>query len=227
MKGKLIVIEGTDCSGKETQTALLVKYLKEKKEKVFTMAFPNYDSPTGKIIGGPFLGKKYICDGFFPEGAPSVDPKVSSLYFAADRYYNLPIIQKKLEEGYIVILDRYVYSNMAHQAGKEGDKEKRQELYKFNATLEFDLLGLPRADKVIFLYMPVEGAKALRANRPEALDQNEMDEEYLKKSQKVYLELSKLFNYIKIDCFKDGVVRSIEDISKDVIKAYEEKTIKN
>lgn len=227
MKGKLIVIEGTDCSGKETQTALLVKYLKEKKEKVFTMAFPNYDSPTGKIIGGPFLEKKYICDGFFPEGAPSVDPKVSSLYFAADRYYNLPIIQKKLEEGYIVILDRYVYSNMAHQAGKEGDKEKRQELYKFNATLEFDLLGLPRADKVIFLYMPVEGAKALRANRPEALDQNEMDEEYLKKSQKAYLELSKLFNYIKIDCFKDGVVRSIEDISKDVIKAYEEKTIKN
>lgn len=227
MKGKLIVIEGTDCSGKETQTALLVKYLKEKKEKVFTMAFPNYDSPTGKIIGGPFLGKKYICDGFFPEGAPSVDPKVSSLYFAADRYYNLPIIQKKLEEGYIVILDRYVYSNMAHQAGKEGDKEKRQELYKFNATLEFDLLGLPRADKVIFLYMPVEGAKALRANRPETLDQNEMDEEYLKKSQKAYLELSKLFNYIKIDCFKDGVVRSIEDISKDVIKAYEEKTIKN
>lgn len=227
MKGKLIVIEGTDCSGKETQTALLVKYLKEKKEKVFTMAFPNYDSPTGKIIGGPFLGKKYICDGFFPEGAPSVDPKVSSLYFAADRYYNLPIIQKKLEEGYIVILDRYVYSNMAHQAGKEGDKEKRQELYKFNATLEFDLLGLPRADKVIFLYMPVEGAKTLRANRPEALDQNEMDEEYLKKSQKAYLELSKLFNYIKIDCFKDGVVRSIEDISKDVIKAYEEKTIKN
>lgn len=227
MKGKLIVIEGTDCSGKETQTALLVKYLKEKKEKVFTMAFPNYDSPTGKIIGGPFLGKKYICDGFFPEGAPSVDPKVSSLYFAADRYYNLPIIQKKLEEGYIVILDRYVYSNMAHQAGKEGDKEKRQELYKFNATLEFDLLGLPRADKVIFLYMPVDGAKALRANRPETLDQNEMDEEYLKKSQKAYLELSKLFNYIKIDCFKDGVVRSIEDISKDVIKAYEEKTIKN
>ncbi len=220
MKGKLIVIEGTDCSGKETQTALLVKYLKEKNVKVFSMSFPNYDSPTGKIIGGPFLGKKYICDGFFKEGAPNVDPKVSSLYFAADRYYNLPIIQKKLSEGYTVILDRYVYSNMAHQAGKEDDKEKRQELYKFNATLEFDLLGLPRADKIIFLYMPVEGAKALRINRTEALDQNEMDEEYLKKSQRAYLELSKLFNYIQIDCFKDGEVRSIEDISKDVINAY-------
>lgn len=223
MKGKLIVIEGTDCSGKETQTKLLVKYLKENNTKVFTMSFPNYDSPTGKIIGGPFLGKSYISDGYFPEGAPNVDPRVSSLYFAADRLYNLPIIQKKLNEGYTVILDRYVYSNMAHQAGKEDNEEKRLALYNFNATLEFDLLGLPRADKVIFLYMPVEGARALRLNRQEALDQNEMDEKYLLKSQRAYLELAKLFNYIQIDCFKDGNVRSIEDISKDVIRAYKKK----
>ena len=223
MKGKLIVIEGTDCSGKETQTKLLVKYLKENNTKVFTMSFPNYDSPTGKIIGGPFLGKSYISDGYFPEGAPNVDPRVSSLYYAADRLYNLPIIQKKLNEGYTVILDRYVYSNMAHQAGKEDDEEKRLALYNFNATLEFDLLGLPRADKVIFLYMPVEGARALRLNRQEALDQNEMDEKYLLKSQRAYLELAKLFNYIQIDCFKDGNVRSIEDISKDVIRAYKKK----
>ena len=223
MKGKLIVIEGTDCSGKETQTKLLVKYLEENNTKVFTMSFPNYDSPTGKIVGGPFLGKSYISEGFFPEGAPNVSPKVSSLYYAADRLYNLPIIQKKLNEGYTVILDRYVYSNMAHQAGKEDDEEKRLALYNFNATLEFDLLGLPRADKVIFLYMPVEGARALRANRLEALDQNEMDEEYLKKSQRAYLELAKIFNYIQIDCFENGNVRSIEDISKDVIRAYKKR----
>lgn len=223
MKGKLIVIEGTDCSGKETQTKLLVNYLKENNTKVFTMSFPNYDSPTGKISGGPFLGKSYISNGYFTEGAPNVDPKVSSLYYAADRLYNLPIIQKKLNEGYTVILDRYVYSNMAHQAGKEDDEEKRLALYNFNATLEFDLLGLPKADKVIFLYMPVESARALRANRPEALDQNEIDEEYLKKSQRAYLELAKLFNYIQIDCFEDGKVRSIEDISKDVIRAYKKK----
>ena len=223
MKGKLIVIEGTDCSGKETQTKLLVKYLEENNIKVFTMSFPNYDSPTGKIVGGPFLGKSYISEGFFPEGAPNVSPKVSSLYYAADRLYNLPIIQKKLNEGYIVILDRYVYSNMAHQAGKEDDEEKRLALYNFNATLEFDLLGLPRADKVIFLYMPVEGARTLRANRLEALDQNEMDEEYLKKSQRAYLELAKIFNYIQIDCFENGNVRSIEDISKDVIRAYKKR----
>lgn len=121
MKGKLIVTKEQIDSGKETQTKLLVKYLKENNTKVFTMSFPNYDSPTGKIIGGPFLGKSYISNGYFPEGAPNVDPKVSSLYYAADRLYNLPIIQKKLNEGYTVILDRYVYSNMAHQAGKEDE----------------------------------------------------------------------------------------------------------
>ena len=71
--------------------------------------------------------------------------------------------------------------------------------------------------------MLVEGARALRGNRLEALDQNEMDEEYLKKSQRAYLELAKIFNYIQINCFENGVVRSIEDISKDVIRAYKKK----
>ena len=221
--GKLIVVEGTDCSGKETQTNLLIEKLRNEGLRVKKYSFPNYNSTTGKIIGGPYLGKDYICDGWFNEGASNVDPMVSSLYYAADRKYNIWVILEDLKNGFNVILDRYVYSNMAHQAGKEDDKEKRLALYNFNATLEFDLLGLPKADKVIFLYMPVEGARALRANRPEALDQNEMDEEYLKKSQRAYLELAKIFNYIQIDCFENGVVRSIEDISKDVIRAYKKK----
>ena len=222
-KGKLIVVEGTDCSGKETQTNLLLERLREKGLKVKKYSFPNYNSATGKIVGGPYLGKSYICNGWFPEGASKVEPEVSSLYYAADRKYNIWLINEDLNNGFNVILDRYVYSNMAHQAGKEDDKEKRLALYNFNATLEFDLLGLPKADKVIFLYMPVEGARALRANRPEALDQNEMDDEYLKKSQRAYLELAKIFNYIQINCFENGVVRSIEDISKDVIRAYKKK----
>ena len=221
--GKLIVVEGTDCSGKETQTNLLIEKLRNEGLRVKKYSFPNYNSTTGKIIGGPYLGKDYICDGWFNEGASNVDPMVSSLYYAADRKYNIWVILEDLKNGFNVILDRYVYSNMAHQAGKEDDKEKRLALYNFNATLEFDLLGLPKADKVIFLYMPVEGARALRANRPEALDQNEMDEEYLKKSQRAYLELAKIFNYIQINCFENGVVRSIEDISKDVIRAYKKK----
>ena len=78
MKGKLIVIEGTDCSGKETQSNLLIEKLKKENIRIEKFSFPNYNSPTGKIIGGPYLGKSYICEGWFEEGAPNVDPKVSA-----------------------------------------------------------------------------------------------------------------------------------------------------
>ena len=92
MRGKMIVVEGTDCSGKETQTSLLVQRLKKAGRKIERLSFPAYDTPTGKIVGGPYLGKQYICDGYFPEGAANVDPKVAALYYAADRKYNIPKI---------------------------------------------------------------------------------------------------------------------------------------
>ena len=85
--GKIILIEGTDCSGKETQSKMLIDALKEEGYQVESFDFPHYDSPTGRIIGGPYLGKKEICDGWFPEGAANVDAKVASLYYAADRRY--------------------------------------------------------------------------------------------------------------------------------------------
>ena len=124
---KIIVIEGTDCSGKETQTKLLLENLKKEGIKIDSMSFPNYESPTGKIVGGPYLGKEYICDGWFAEGAALVDPYVAMCYFGADRRYNLPLIMEKLNNGHL-ILDRYVYSNMAHQAGKLDDVDARNKM---------------------------------------------------------------------------------------------------
>ena len=88
VKGHLIDVEGTDCSGKETQTKELVRKLTEIGRKVKRYSFPMYDTPTGKIVGGPYLGKSYICDGWFSEGATNVDYKVASLYYAADRLKN-------------------------------------------------------------------------------------------------------------------------------------------
>ena len=221
-KGKLIVIEGTDCSGKETQTQKLINYLKAQGEKVTTLSFPMYDTPTGRIIGGPLLGKEYICDGWFPEGATHVDGKVASLFYAADRYYNLDKITDALENGYTVILDRYVYSNMEHQAGKLEVKEERLERYKFIEKLEFDLLGLPKPDGVILLFMPVEGAKEIRAKRPEKLDEAESDEKHLLLAQNAYLEMAELYNFKVINCAADGKIRSIDEIGQDVIKIYNE-----
>ena len=96
-KGKLIVIEGTDCSGKQTQTDILVENLKKLGVKAISFSFPNYASPTGKIIGEAYLGKH--SESYFTEGIENVDPRISSLYYAADRAYNIDIIKKHLEAG--------------------------------------------------------------------------------------------------------------------------------
>ena len=86
--GKLILIEGTDCSGKETQSKLLKNKIEKDNKTCVYFSFPNYDSPTGKIVGGPYLGKEEISHSYFSEGAVNVNPKVASLYFAADRLYS-------------------------------------------------------------------------------------------------------------------------------------------
>ena len=98
MRGKLIVVEGTDCSGKETQTKKIVERCEKKGIKVYNYSFPRYDTPTGKIVGGPYLGKSYICDGWFSEGATNVDALVASAYYAADRRYNIKEIIEHLKE---------------------------------------------------------------------------------------------------------------------------------
>ena len=220
--GKIIAIEGTDCSGKETQTKILMENLEKQGFKVAKMSFPNYDSPSGKIVGGPYLGKEEICEGFFKEGSPNVDAKVSCLYYAADRRYNLDKLLKAKEDNDFLILDRYVYSNMAHQGGKEFDKEKRKKIFDFINTLEFDLLELPKPDIVLFLYMPYEYATILKGNR-ESLDQNEKDQNHLKNAEKTYIEISKLYGFKQIDCVKNNKIRTIEDISKEVLSKVNKK----
>ena len=218
MRGKLIVIEGTDCSGKETQGKLLIQHLKDHGIKAEIFSFPNYDSPTGKIIGGPFLGKAAICDGWFPEGAVQVEPKVVSLYYAADRRYNLPKIEEKLDQGISLILDRYVYSNMAYQASKIEDTNERMNMYAWLDILEFKLLELPKPDITLFLHMPSECAKKLKGSRKEAPDQIERDEEYLKKAENSYIELSSVYKWKTVECTEQGRIKTIEEIGDEVLQ---------
>lgn len=222
MRGKLIVIEGTDCSGKETQAKMAVEKLRKKGINIFTYGFPRYDTPTGKIVGGPYLGKSYICEGWFNEGASNVDALVASAYYAADRRYNIAEIKQHLDNGDIVLLDRYVESNMAYQGGKLKTSEERKRIYEKLDKLEFDIMELPRPDAVIFLYMPYEYATILKKVRKEEADQIESDAELLIQAQNAYLELTKMYNYIKIDCVKDDIIRTIDDINDDVTKTIEE-----
>ncbi len=216
MKGKLIVIEGTDCSGKQTQTELLKKRLNDLKLNCIRIDFPRYDTPTGKIVGGPYLGKPEICDSFFLEGAVNVDPKVASLYYAADRKYNIGKVNEYLDKGYYVILDRYTTSNLAHQGSKILDKDERFNMYQWIDKLEYWLLELPKPDMTLFLHMPYEYSLELKKNRV-SLDEHEKSEFHLKHAEACYLELKELYNWEYINCIKDNKIRSVEDISDEVL----------
>ena len=222
MRGKLIVIEGTDCSGKETQAKMLAKKLREMHIPAEHISFPNYSTPTGKIIGACYLGKKELCyglikgNGWFSEGANHVDSYVSSLYYAADRRYNIQTVMNLLDQGVNVILDRYTFSNMAHQGGKIESQEERFSFFKKIEILEFDILGLPKPDMVILLHVPYRISMELQKRRGEFLDQNEQDVSHLRLAEQTYLELKALYRFKMIDCTIEDRMRSIFSIHREL-----------
>lgn len=220
MRGKIIVIEGTDCSGKQTQSTLLEEKLKKAGKKCVHFAFPMYDTPTGKIVGGPYLGNPEISEGYFLEGADQVDPRIASLYYAADRKYNMDKILPYIEDGYYVILDRYTTSNLAHQGSKIRDKDERFNMYQWVDKLEYWLLKLPKPDQTIFLHMPYEYSLELKKNR-KVLDEHEKSPDHLKHAEECYIELSELYNWKRIECVKDGKIRDIEDINQEILDYLE------
>ncbi len=210
-KGKLIVIEGTDFSGKNTQTKLLVKNLKKEGNDVVSFSFPSYDSPTGRIIGEAYLGK--TGESYFKEGILNVDPKISSLYYAADRAYNKDKISEYLDKGYVVVVNRYVESNMAYQGGKIKDIKLRNMMYEWLDNLEFVLLDLPRPDLVIFLYMPYEKVCYFKEQIGE-----EANEDMLRMAEIAYFELASIYDYQKVNCFNNDTLRPIEEMGEEILK---------
>lgn len=176
-------------------------------------------------MGGPFLGKPAICKGWFPEKPINVDFRVAALYYAADRRYSLPLLKDYLKEGHL-LLDRYVESNMAFQAGKLRDKEERLATYKWIYNLEYKFLELPKPDLIIFLYMPYKYSLELKRNRGEKPDLIEKSATYLKLAEKAYLELAELRNYITVNCIRNGKIRSIEDINNEIYEIVKTKLTK-
>lgn len=220
-QGKILVMEGTDCSGKETQTKLLLKRLVKDKIPCEKMSFPRYNTPTGRIIGQCYLGKESFGEGdlaWFGD-ANKVNPLIASLYYASDRIAALPDILKIINSGKHLILDRWVESNMGHQAGKERDIKKRIKTINFIHNLEYTLLKLPKPDSVIFLYMPYKIGIELKKNRKGSADGHESNINHLKNAEETYLQLAKKYNWIKINCALNGSINSLrtpEDISDEV-----------
>ena len=180
--GKLFVIEGTDGSGKQTQSTLLQQRLKEKNIDFKSVSFPNYENDSSALV------KMYL-NGEFGTDAKKISPYIASTFFAADRYATYKrYLEEYYENGGIIIADRYTTSNMVHQAGKIRDKKERDKFIEWLWDFEFKLYELPIPTEVFFLNMPIEYSEKLMKDRENKIthetkkDIHEKDEEYLKES---------------------------------------------
>ena len=215
MKGKLIVIDGLDGSGKQTQTKLLLERLIRENKNVISTSFPNYENKTGELV------KLYLSGDF--GYLNSVNAYQGSIPYAMDRYYSYVKDDwgKKYNEGYIVICDRYMTSNLIHQGPKLSDNELIPYIDWIN-DLEFNKLNIPKPDMVVYLDVPVEVSKKLMENRKNKFtnedkkDIHEGNINYLKRCYEVVQKISKLQNWEKVNCSVTGEMRSLEEINDDI-----------
>ena len=199
----LIVIEGLDGSGKSTQVKRLEKYLEEVSSELEYIHFPRYDSAVyGELIG------KFLRGGF--GSIDSVHPQLVALLYAEDRHYAAPMMRQVIERGGTVLLDRYVYSNIAYQCAKLGSEDERGELRKWILDTEYGEFSLPVPDLNIFLDVPAGFVeKKLKSARggddreylAGAQDIHEADMAFQRRVREIYLQQCALDpKFIRIDC---------------------------
>lgn len=218
INGKLIVIEGTDSSGKETQTKLLFERLKNEGKNVRKISFPNYESPACAPV------KMYLA-GDFGDNAVEVNPYPISTMYAIDRYASFKMDWGKFyKEGGIIITDRYTTSNMVHQASKINNLKEREDYLMWLMDLEYEKMQLPKPDTVIFLNMPTEMAVKLMESRKNKItgeakkDIHEKSPEYLKKSHDNACWVANKHGWQEIKCVEDGRLKSIEEIGEEIYR---------
>ena len=225
LNGKIIVIEGTDGSGKQTQTEKLKERLEKNGYEVYSLSFPNYSSDSSAAV------KMYL-NGEIREKSTDVSAKAASIFYAVDRYITF---KKEIEKVYlegkkVIVFDRWVASNIIHQGSKlianmQDEDKKKEELTHFITWLdnmEHGDLEVPKADVTIYLNVPTEYTTKLRNNRAnkitgrEKQDIHESDEKHLIDANMTGILASKILNWNVIECVKDGKMRSIEDISEEI-----------
>lgn len=223
-KGKLIVIDGTDGSGKGTQTQLLLDYLEKKNLPHKFIDFPRYyTSFHGKMVG------RYLAGEF--GNMESASPYLSSLFYAMDRLTARDEIVDWLEEGNTVVANRYTTSSMAFQTARI-EKDKQDEFLRWIYAMEYKEHKLPKEDIVIFLYVPVEISQKLieKKDKREYIkgkkkDIHESNVEYQKKVLELYLELAKKYSHwVVIKCVDDkGKLLSVEAVHKKIVSVLRER----
>ncbi len=220
-KGKFIVIDGTDGSGKGTQTELLVNALKAKNLDVITLDFPQYGKSSCYFV------EKYLRGEYGT--ADEVGAKRASLFYALDRFDISKQIKDWLDEGKIIVSNRYVSASMGHQAGKIKDFEEREKFLDWLDELEFEICEIPRPDEIIFLYMPPEIGQKLVDQKSardytngKKRDIHEADLDHLKNASEAYKYVANKFNWKTINCTEGDEILSREQILNQILKVLED-----
>ena len=218
-KGKLIVIDGTDGSGKATQTELLVKRLKKDGHKVKVVDFPEYYSNFFGSFIGHCLSERYY-------DFVKVHPKIASVLYAADRFESKDKISTWLKEGNIIIANRYASANQIHQGGKIANTKKREAFLKWLAEMEYEVFKIPKPNMIFYLNVPIplvlklireRNKNQVRAylgkKKAKKQDVHEKDVKFLENSRKSALWLSDTQKgWVKIACEKNGKMDTRENI---------------
>ena len=214
-KGFLIVITGPDGCGKKTQTELLAKRYKEHDHKVMTIDFPQY----GKNFFGKMVGR-YLAGEF---GDPAnFNPYLASILYAGDRFESMEEIAKWLDEGKVVVCDRYVGDNFLHQGGKIKDKEKREEFFVWLEKLEYSVYKARKSNRTFYLDVPLEISLKLlekkdakeRKNYTGGKKDGHENERHLREVREISEELIQRFHWTKIDCAPKGIILPKEEIAE-------------
>ena len=211
-QGKFIVIDGTDGSGKATQTDLLVNKLKQNNYPVETISFPQYKNKSAGLIE-EYLNSKYGL-------ADKVGAYRASVFYAVDRYDASFKIKKWLDQGKIVIADRYVAANMAHQGGKIKNQAERKKYFDWLYNFEYKIFQIPKPDLNIILHVDAKIAQKLVDNKKhrdyihgKKRDIHEAALEHLKNAEKVYLEIANAYpDFVLIKCMENNQIMSREKI---------------
>ena len=216
----MIAIEGIDGSGKHTQAKLLEHALVSRGYSVYATGFPQYESWFGSMVGKFLNGEFGSLD--------AVDPHFSAMLYAGDRFEAKPRIQSALNDGKIVLIDRYVASNLAHQVAR-ASVEKRSEFLRWIEHLEYVVYGLPRENLILYLRVPPSQAQklvALKAERSYTRATHDLLEKslhHLEDAAEMYDMLSRSKPWATIQCFdaQNGTVRLPEEISLEVLSAVQ------
>ena len=211
--GKLIVIEGTDGSGKSTQFRLMSQRLEQDGVAFKHIVFPRYSEESSALIR-MYLG------GQFGSNPTDVNAYAASSFYAVDRYASYKMDWGKwYEEGGLVLSDRYTTSNAVHQASKE-QGENRQAFLTWLYDFEYDKLGLPCPDLVIYLDVPTDFTEKLLRSREQSTntkaDIHEQDTAYLATCRQIGRLAARHYGWKIIDCVRDGQMRTMEDIHNEI-----------